>query len=281
MGLTRLSLKRPVSTLLLVLALVVFGFSSLTTLRLELMPDMDMPIMMVMTIYPGADPESVEALVSSEIEGQVASLSGVDSVMSYSQENMSMVLLQYDYSVDTNDAYLDLRAALDITASSLPEDCQEPMVIQMDINAMPSIMYSVSTTDGSDAYSLVNDTIVPELEAVSTVASVDVTGGREHYIRVLLDEEALNQYGLSMSQVAQSIGATDFTIPLGSLEQGSQSISAISTSENQTVEELKRIPLFTGVGSLIQLSDVAEVGWSQKEQDSISRLTGRIPSAYR
>ncbi|MDE7320805.1 MAG: efflux RND transporter permease subunit [Lachnospiraceae bacterium] len=274
MGLTRLSLKRPVSTLLLVLALAVFGFSSLLSLRLELMPDMDMPIMMVMTIYPGADPESVEALVSGEIEGQVASLSGVDTVMSYSQENMSMVLLQYDYSVDTNDAYLDLRAALDITAASLPEDCQEPMVLQMDINAMPSIMYSVSTTDGTDAFSIVNDTIVPELEAVSTVADVEVTGGREHYIRVLLDEEALNQYGLSMNQIAQSIAATDFTIPLGSLEQGSQSISAISTSENQTVQELQRIPLFTSVGSMIQLSDVAEVGWSQKDPDSISRFNG-------
>lgn len=274
MGLTRLSLKRPVSTLLLVLALVVFGFSSLLSLRLELMPDMDMPIMMVMTVYPGADPESVEALVSGEIEGQVASLSGVDSVMSYSQENVSMVLLQYDYSVDTNDAYLDLRAALDITAASLPEDCQEPMVIQMDINAMPSIMYSVSTTDGSDAFSIVNDTIVPELEAISTVADVEVTGGREHYIRVLLDEEALNQYGLSMSQVAQFISTTDFTVPLGALEQGSQSISAISTAENQTVQELKRIPMFTSVGSMIQLSDVAEVSWSQKDPDSISRFNG-------
>ncbi len=274
MGLTRLSLKRPVSTLLLVLALAVFGFSSLLSLRLELMPDMDMPIMMVMTIYPGADPESVEALVSGEIEGQVASLSGVDSVMSYSQENMSMVLLQYDYSVDTNDAYLDLRAALDITAASLPEECQEPMVLQMDINAMPSIMYSVSTTDGTDAFSVVNDTIVPELEAVSTVADVEVTGGREHYIRILLDEEALNQYGLSMNQIAQSIAVTDFTIPLGSLEQGSQSISAISTSENQTVQELQRIPLFTSVGSMIQLSDVAQVGWSQKDPDSISRFNG-------
>ena len=274
MGLTRLSLKRPVSTLLLVLALAVFGFSSLLSLRLELMPDMDMPIMMVMTIYPGADPESVEALVSGEIEGQVASLSGVDSVMSYSQENMSMVLLQYDYSVDTNDAYLDLRAALDITAASLPEECQEPMVLQMDINAMPSIMYSVSTTDGTDAFSVVNDTIVPELEAVSTVADVEVTGGREHYIRILLDEEALNQYGLSMNQIAQSIAATDFTIPLGSLEQGSQSISAISTSENQTVQELQRIPLFTSVGSMIQLSDVAQVGWSQKDPDSICRFNG-------
>lgn len=274
MGLTRLSLKRPVSTLLLVLALVVFGFSSLLSLRLELMPDMDMPIMMVMTVYPGADPESVEALVSGEIEGQVASLSGVDSVMSYSQENVSMVLLQYDYSVDTNDAYLDLRAALDITAASLPEDCQEPMVIQMDINAMPSIMYSVSTTDGTDAYSIVNDTIVPELEAISTVADVEVTGGREHYIRVLLDEEAMNQYGLSMSQVAQFISTTDFTIPLGSLEQGSQSISAISTSENQTVQELQRIPMFTSAGSMIRLSDIAEVSWSQKDPDSISRFNG-------
>ena len=274
MGLTRLSLKRPVSTLLLVLALVVFGFSSLLSLRLELMPDMDMPIMMVMTVYPGADPESVEALVSGEIEGQVASLSGVDSVMSYSQENMSMVVLQYDYSVDTNDAYLDLRAALDITAASLPEECQEPMVLQIDINAMPSIMYSVSTTDGSDAFSIVNDTIVPELEAISTVADVEVTGGREHYIRVLLDEEALNQYGLSMSQVAQFIATTDFTIPLGSLEQGSQSVSAISTAENQTVQELQRIPMFTSVGSMIQLSDVAEVSWSQKDQSSISRFNG-------
>lgn len=274
MWLTRLSLKRPVSTLLVVLALIVFGFSSLMSLRLELMPDMDMPIMMVMTIYPGADPESVETLVSGEIEGQVASLSGVDTVMSYSQENMSMVLLQYDYSVDTNDAYLDLRAALDITAASLPDDCQEPMVLQMDINSMPSIMYSVSTTDGSDAMSLVNDTIVPELEAVSTVADVEVTGGRENYIRVLLDEEALNQYGLSMSQVAQFIATTDFTIPLGSLEQGSQSISAISTAGNQTVQELKRIPVFTSVGSMIQLSDVAEVSWSQKEADSVSRFNG-------
>ena len=274
MSLTRLSLRRPVSTLLVILALVVFGFSSLTTLRLELMPDMDMPIMMVMTVYPGADPESVEALVSSEIEGDVASLSGVDSVMSYSQENVSMVLLQYDYSVDTNDAYLDLRAALDLTATSLPEDCQEPTVIQMDINAMPSIMYSVSTTDGSDAYSLVNDTIVPELRAVSSVADVTVSGGRENYIRVLLDEEALGQYGLSMSQVAQFISTTDFTIPLGSLEQGSQSISAISKAENQTVQELRKIPLFTSVGSIVQLSDVADVDWAQKEAESISRFNG-------
>lgn len=274
MSLTKFSLKRPVTTLLVVLALAVFGISSLLGLRLELMPDMDMPVMMVMTIYPGADPESVEELVSSEIEGKVGALSGVDSVTTYSQENSSMVLLQYDYSVDTNDAYLDLRAALDSVERSLPDDCQSPIVMKMDINSMPSMMYSLSTTDGSDVLSLANDEIVPELKAVSSVASVEVSGGRENYIQVKLDEEAMNQYGLTMSSIAQYIATTDFTVPIGSLEQGTQSISAISTADIHTVEDLRQIPLFTATGSLIHLSDVADVQWSQKEPDSISRYNG-------
>ena len=274
MSLTKFSLKRPVTTLLVVLALAVFGISSLLGLRLELRPDMDMPVMMVMTIYPGADPESVEELVSSEIEGKVGALSGVDSVTTYSQENSSMVLLQYDYSVDTNDAYLDLRAALDSVERSLPDDCQSPIVMKMDINSMPSMMYSLSTTDGSDVLSLANDEIVPELKAVSSVASVEVSGGRENYIQVKLDEEAMNQYGLTMSSIAQYIATTDFTVPIGSLEQGTQSISAISTADINTVEDLRQIPLFTATGSLIHLSDVADVEWSQKEPDSISRYNG-------
>ena len=274
MNLTKFSLKRPVTTLLVVLALAVFGISSLLGLRLELMPDMDMPVMMVMTIYPGADPESVEELVSSEIEGKVGALSGVDSVTTYSQENSSMVLLQYDYSVDTNDAYLDLRAALDSVERSLPDDCQSPIVMKMDINSMPSMMYSLSTTDGSDVLSLANDEIVPELKAVSSVASVEVSGGRENYIQVKLDEEAMNQYGLTMSSIAQFIATTDFTVPIGSLEQGTQSISAISTADVTTVEDLREIPLFTATGSMIHLSDVADVQWSQKDPDSISRYNG-------
>ena len=204
----------------------------------------------------------------------MGALSGVDSVTTYSQENSSMVLLQYDYSVDTNDAYLDLRAALDSVERSLPDDCQSPIVMKMDINSMPSMMYSLSTTDGSDVLSLANDEIVPELKAVSSVASVEVSGGRENYIQVKLDEEAMNQYGLTMSSIAQFIATTDFTVPIGSLEQGTQSISAISTADINTVEDLRQIPLFTATGSLIHLSDVADVQWSQKDPDSISRYNG-------
>ena len=272
--LTRLVLKRPVSTLLAVLALFIFGFSSLMGLRLELMPDMEMPMKIVYTVYPGANSESVDDLVTSTIEDKVGSLGGVTSITSSSQENVSMVLLQYDYDQNANDAYLDLRAALDQVKSDLPDDAQDPMIMEMNMDSMPSISYSVSTTDGTDTLAMVNQDVVPELEALSQVAQVTVSGGQEQHIKVELDQDAMNQYGLDMNTIAQYMKATDFTIPLGSLDQGSQSISAISTADNDTVQAIRKIPIRTATGSLIQLSDVADVEWTDKDADSIARYNG-------
>ena len=272
--LTRLVLKRPVSTLLAVLALFVFGFSSLMGLRLELMPDMEMPMKIVYTVYPGADSESVDDLVTSTIEDKVGSLSGVSSITSQSAENVSMVLLQYDYDKDVNDAYLDLRAALDQVKGELPDDAQDPMIVEMNMDSMPSISYSVSTTDGTDALAFVNQDVVPELEALSTVAQVTVSGGQEQHIKVELNRDEMSQYGLDMNSIAQYMKASDFTIPLGSVDQGSQSISVISTADTDTVQALRKIPLRTATGSLIQLSDVADVEWTVKDADSIARYNG-------
>lgn len=272
--LTRLVLKRPVSTLLAVLALFVFGFSSLMGLRLELMPDMEMPMKIVYTVYPGADSESVDDLVTSTIEDKAGSLSGVKSITSRSMENVSMVLLQYDYDQNVNDAYLDLRAALDQVKGDLPDDAQDPMIIEMNMDSMPSISYSVSTTDGTDALAFVNQDVVPELEALSTVAQVTVSGGQEQHIKVELNRDEMSQYGLDMNSIAQYMKASDFTIPLGSVDQGSQSISVISTADTDTVQAIRKIPLRTATGSLIQLSDVADVEWAVKEADSIARYNG-------
>lgn len=272
--LTRLVLKRPVSTLLAVLALFVFGFSSLMGLRLELMPDMEMPMKIVYTVYPGADSESVDDLVTSTIEDKVGSLSGVSSITSQSAENVSMVLLQYDYDKDVNDAYLDLRAALDQVKGDLPDDAQDPMIVEMNMDSMPSISYSVSTTDGTDALAFVNQDVVPELEALSTVAQVTVSGGQEQHIKVELKRDEMSQYGLDMNSIAQYMKASDFTIPLGSVDQGNQSISVISTADTDTVQAIRKIPLRTATGSLIQLSDVADVEWAVKEADSIARYNG-------
>ena len=108
MGLTKIVLRRPVSTVLVIVGIVVFGFFSIFNFDMELMPDIQLPMMMVMTVYPGADPNSIDQLITEEIEDAGVSLSGVDSVLSYSYENYSVVAFTYDYDMDMNDAYTDL-----------------------------------------------------------------------------------------------------------------------------------------------------------------------------
>ena len=185
MNLTKLVLKRPVTTALVVLGIVVFGISSLFNFNMELIPDIQMPMMLVSTVYPGASPESIEQLITEEIEDAGSTLSGVESCMSYSYENYSIVGFTYDYDQDMNDAYTDLSAALD--ALDLPDDAKEPVIMQMDVNAMATMTLSVTNDGSSDMMAYVNDTLVPKLESVSNVAKVEVTGGAENYIRVQLN----------------------------------------------------------------------------------------------
>ena len=174
MGLTKLALKRPVSMALVILALVVFGLSSIPGFRLELTPDMELPMLLVYTVYPGADPESVEELVTKEIEAAGSEQSGVSTYTSQSAENMSMVMFQYDYGTDLDDAYMDLKTALDAAKSSMPDDVQEPTVIEMAMDQMETMDISVTAVGDSDVLSYVNDTMVTELESISIVSSLQV-----------------------------------------------------------------------------------------------------------
>ena len=134
-SLTKLALKRPVSALLIVLALFVFGIGSVFGFKMELTPDMEMPMLFVMTIYQGGDPATTEELVTKIIEDAGKTLSGVDSVTSQTMENMSLVMFSYEYGTDTDDAYADLRSAIDTASLRLPDDAQDPVIIQMDMNA--------------------------------------------------------------------------------------------------------------------------------------------------
>ena len=140
MNLTKLAIRRPVSMFIVVLALVVFGFSAMLGAPLELMPDMEMPAMIILTIYPGAGPEEVNDLVTSVIEDSAASLSGVKNVTSQSKENMSLVMLEMDYGANMDVAHMDLQEKLDMYKSTLPDDAQTPTIIEVSMDMMPSIV---------------------------------------------------------------------------------------------------------------------------------------------
>lgn len=275
MNLTKLALKRPVSCFLMILALAVFSISSIFGFRLELTPDIEMPMLIVLTTYPGADPESVDKLVASKIEDAGASLSGVDSVTTMSSENYCLVLFTYEYGVDIDECHNDLRAALEVAALEFPDDASDPTIIEMNMNSVPILMVSAIEAGDVDLLKVVNESVVPKLESLTGVAQVSVSGGSEDYIKVQLNDTMLRQYGLTMSSVAQFLGAVDFTYPAGSVKQGSQDISVATSMEYNTVQKLKEVPLMTATGSVIMLQDVAEVTLASKEANSMSRYNGK------
>ena len=274
MGLTKLAMRRPVSTALVVLALVVFGLTSIVGFKLELTPDMELPMLLVYTIYAGADPESVEELVTKEVEAAGSEQSGVTSYTSQSAENMSMVMFQYEYGTDLDDAYMDLRSALDTARILMPDDASEPIIIEMSIDQMETMDVSVTAVGDSDVLSYVNDTMVPELETISGVADVSVSGGRENYIKVELNSQAMKQYGVAMSSIASTIAAMDFTVPVGSVSQGTQDIAVSSSTDISGVVQIQNIPITTARGQVIPLSELATVSESKRQASSISRSNG-------
>ena len=273
-SLTKLALKRPVSAMLIVLAIGVFGIGSVFGFRLELTPEMEMPMLFVMTVYQGGDPETTQELVTKVVENSGKTLAGVDSIDSQTSADMSMVMFSYDYGTDIDEAYADLRSALDTATLQLPEDAHDPVIVEMNMNAADTMTLSVTTTGDTDVLTFVNDELEPELDRIADIADITVTGGQEDYIRIELHQDKMKQYGVTMANVATYIKTTDFTIPIGSVKQGTQKISSSASSKPETLIDLQNVPIVTNRGSVIKLSDIATVSMSAKDYSSVSRFNG-------
>ena len=274
MGLTKSVLKRPVTVVMVILCLIVFGLQSVLGSKLELMPSMDMPVLIVYSVYPGASPEDVNDLVSTKIEDEIGSLSGVDTIQSRSMENVSLVIIQYDYGKDIDEAYDDLKKKMDAIEGDLPDDCNAPVIMELNIDEMDTMSLAVNNKAESNLYNYVNNKIVPEFEKITTVTDVSISGGQKEYIQVQLIPEKLEQYHLNLASVATAIGSADFTYPAGDTIVGGQKLSVSAGTQYDTEELLKSIPLNLGNGNVIYLSDVANVQMAKEDASSIARYNG-------
>ncbi len=273
-AITKLILRRPVSTFLAVLSLLFFGFIAFTTMKMELLPDMNFPYMIVSTVYPGASPEDIDELVSKPIEEEVSLLSDVEEVQSRSLENVSMVIVRYRYGTNMDRAYDKLKKKLDVLKADLPDDAEAPSYTEFDINAQAGMVLAVSDKTKGNLYNYVKNRIEPEMEKLSSVASVSLSGGQAEYVRVELSEEKLAQYHLTMENIIQMIKASDFTYPAGSTYYGKQKLSLSVSEDYSTIEKLKNLPLLTGTGNTLYLRDLASVSESLEEKSSIGRYNG-------
>ena len=273
-GITKTAVKRPIAIIVLVAGLIIFGLSSILNMSLQLIPDMEMPMLIIQTVYPQAGPEDVEKLVTKKIEDTCGTISGLDQVMSRSMENVSLVILSFDYGTDIDDAYMDVQSAVGRIKGDLPEKANDPIIIEMDINAAPVMQLSVTNKNGADCLGFVNDTLTPEIEKISSVAQVETAGGQKSYISVQLIPEKLTQYGLNLNSVAQTVGSANFTMPAGSKEYGRYDVAMTTQAEYKTPDEIGTIPITTSTGNLIHLSDIAIVHYAKDDVASMSRYDG-------
>lgn len=240
---SKLCIRKPVTTIMVTLMVFIAGILSYTNLDQAMMPDMDLPIAVVATTYVGASPEEIENLISKPLEEGMGSIANVDTITSYSAANMSMVLLQFVDGTDIDMAAVDMRDKLDQIKSTLPDAAQDPMVVKMDINAMP-IMLGVraENLDLNSLHEMLEDNVVNRLERIEGVASVDLSGGIEREIRVTIDPAKLAGYGLTTNTISGMLAAENMNLPSGSLSQGDTSVSIRTLGEFRTLQDIQNLP---------------------------------------
>ena len=274
LSMTKFVLRRPVTTFLVVITLIFFGFMNFSTMKMELLPNMNFPYLIVTTTYPGASPEDVDELLTKPVEEEVSLLSDVKQIQSLSNENFSMVIIRYNYGTNMTKAYDSLKKKMDAIKSSLPEDAKDISIMEVDINARPGMVLSINNKSESQLYNYVENSIKPEFEKLSTVASLSLSGGQESYVKVELSAEKLQQYHLTIEQVVGMMQAAKFTYPAGNTRVGDQELSISTSQDYSTIEELRKLPITTGTGNTLTLSDLATVGSALSEKSGIGRYNG-------
>ena len=274
-NITKFAVRRPMTIILCLITIAYFGIQSLLGAKLELTPEMELPMLVIGTVYAGASPDDINDLITQKQEDAISSLDSIDTVQSFSQENVAVVLVQYDYGTNMDTAYIDLKKAIDGIRSDLPDDIEEPTIVELDMNARAVVTLAIGGEVDGNLYTYVDEKVVPEFEKLSSVGEVSIAGGQESYSRVELIPEKLDQYHLNITTVAQIVGAADFTIPAGDINVGKQKLDVSVENNYDSTESLKSVAIPLANGDTIHLSDIANVYDALEEADSIGRYNGK------
>ncbi|PRX48854.1 efflux RND transporter permease subunit [Salegentibacter salegens] len=273
MKLAEVSIKRPSVVIVMLIVLIFGGLFSYTQLNYELIPSFEVKVVTVATPYPGASPAEVENTVSREIEDAVSSLESIKKIETKSFESLSLVTIQFNNEADVDFALNEAQRKINAIRSDLPEDIEEPSLSQFSLSDMPILSMGITgDLTENELYDLVDQKIQPEFSRLTGVAQVNVIGGQEREIRVNLDPNRLEGYGLTIPQVQQMITASNLDFPTGSLKTRENSTLIRLAGKINSVEELRNLVIASQNGQDIRLTDVAEVQDTQKEVEKLARV---------
>ena len=275
MKIASFSVDRPVAITMLIVALVLVGIVALPRLRVDLYPEMNLPVALVTADYEGASPAEVENLVTRPLESALATVGNVKEIISWSEPGVARVVLRLDWGSDMDQATLDMRDKVDMVRGYLPSEVKTPRVLKLDPNSFPIMTFALSGSDLSEMKRVAEDIIQPRLERVEGVASANVSGGREKEIKVVLNQAKLQAYGLTTGQVSQAIASDNLTGTAGSVVRGSSDLDIRVIGEYKQARDLEDIVVALPGGGKVRLADLAEVRDDYKKTTQISYVNGQ------
>ena len=276
MKIHELSVKRPVAVTMVILIFVVLGAYALSMLPLDAMPEMDLKMAVVVTSYSNVGAEEIESLVTEPVEEAIASVSGLDTMQSASNEGMSIIMAQFTNNTDIDEAVSTIENNIDMVSMMLPEDVDEPMVLKLDINSMAAMMMSVSY-EGYDLVQtkkFIEDNVEPKIKSAGGVASVSVSGGQDRVIEVEIDPNKMQGYNMGFTDIISAIAGQNKNLPAGNTEANKKDLAVRMMGEFSKISEIGLVPLTTSQGQVIYIKDVANISDTFSEQSTISRVNG-------
>ncbi|MBV1757418.1 MAG: efflux RND transporter permease subunit [Dethiosulfatibacter sp.] len=273
--LSRFSVKRPVTIVMIVLIVVLIGSVSLSKLPIDLLPSIEYPVAVVSTSYSGVGPEEIETLVTRPLEDVLTTVENIDSIRSISSEGSSLIILQFNFGTDMEFAALEMREKIDLVKGFLPEDARNPTVFKFDPNAIP-IMYLTIESQGDlfTTQNLAEDIVKTRLERIQGVASVEVSGGYTKEVQVRLIDSKVKGYGLTGEYISQILTAENLNLPGGEVYKGDNTLTVRTIGEFQNVEELSNANIPLPRGGTVRLKDLSSVELVNTERTSIAKYNG-------
>ncbi len=272
MKITQITIKRPVSTYMFFLAIVLLGFVSLRELSVDLLPDISYPRLSVITRYPGVAPEEIETFVTRPLEAALSRIPGLRRVESVSEEEFSYMTLEFSWGTDMDFAMLHTREKLD--SAPIPEEIEEPILIPLDPQSKPIMILAISGQRSLlELKDFSEELIKPRLEQIEGIGSAEIAGGVEREIQVEVNPRLTSLYDLSVDQIAQRIEQFNQNLQGGTIRKGRFKYALRVVGEFELLKEIEEISLkTTKERGVIRLKDVAQVKDSIKERQGITKL---------
>ncbi|MCX7929762.1 MAG: efflux RND transporter permease subunit [Chlorobi bacterium] len=277
MTVTELSIKRPSLVVVFFTVLLLLGAYSYTTLQYELIPKFNIPVITVVTAYPGAAPEEIEATVTKPIEDAVSSVDKIASITATSQEGVSIVSIEFEQSAKVDVAVQDVQRKVSAIKAKLPSGVKDPVINKIAFDEIPVLrLGATSTLPPRDFYQFVIDNVKPKLSRVPGVADVILLGGEQREISVTLDPAKLRAYNISLTQIQQAIAASNLDFPTGKVANEQTQYVVRLSGKFVSLDQIRRLVVArTPKGQEVHVGDLAEVREASAEATTLYRINGK------